>query len=631
MNVFAALTVALPFLGSAVTFAGARDLRHVKFWSVAPIAAALFTSLVVQVAHGAGGTSTSAMQFAPAGQSTVWLGTRVTGLSALTGILVTVVALCVQVYSLTYMRQEKRYPTYAALVSLFTAAMLLVVYSADLIVLLVGWEVMGACSYFLIGHHWERADARSGSIKAFLVTKTGDVPFLFGIAALGVRTGSFRIDDVLHSIAVHGLAYAPFIATLLLCGVVGKSAQFPLHTWLPDAMAGPTPISALIHAATMVAAGVYVVALLYPVFLLAPGVLTLMAVIAAITMIGSALAAFAQTDVKKVLAYSTVSQLAYMLGGLAAGGRAAAVFHLLTHGAFKALLFLAAGVVIHRVGSNDLSAMGGLRHRMPIAYRTMTIALAALVGVPLFSGWFSKEAILGAAWDAHGQFAAAGRIVLIAGLLTVGLTAAYATRLWLKMFWGPFPDASPEEHLIEAPQTELVPLIVLAVPSAILGFVALGGGAFASWIGDAFGLAVPAGAGADLAPGGPTSALAFVLTLLGAGGVWYAWQRDPAADPARLLGPWRETALYGFYLDDVQDLIIIQPAKVMARVVGYLDTEVVDAYARGAGISARGLGGLLRRVQTGNIQLYLTVLFTGVIIIAAAMIILVGHGAGQVR
>lgn len=624
MNVFALLTIALPALGSAVAFVGARDLRHVKFWSVAPIAAALFCSLVVQVAHGTGGVSTAVTELAPAGQFTVWLGTRVSGLSAIVGILVTVVALCVQVFSLTYMRHEKRYPTYAALISLFTAAMLLVVYSADLIVLLVGWEIMGACSYFLIGHYWERPDARSGSIKAFLVTKTGDVPFLFGIAALGVRAGSFRIDDVLHYVSVNGLPYAPFIAVLLLCGVIGKSAQFPLHTWLPDAMAGPTPISALIHAATMVAAGVYVVALLYPVFLLAPGVLTLMAAIAAITMTGSALAAFAQTDIKKVLAYSTVSQLAYMLGGLAVGGRTAAVFHLLAHGAFKALLFLGAGVVIHRVGSNELSAMGGLRHRMPIAYRTMTVGLAALVGVPLFSGWFSKEAILGAAWDASGQFAAAGRIVVISGLLTVGLTAAYATRLWLKMFWGAFPEASPDDHRVEAPQTELVPLIVLAVPTALFGFVALGGGAFGSWIGNAFGVAVSSAAGADLAPAGPTSAIAFVATVLGAAGVWYAWQRDPAADPARVLGRWRETALYGFYLDDVQDLIVVQPAKALARLVGYLDTEVVDAYVRGAGVGARGLGGLLRRVQTGNIQLYLTALFTGVIVIAAVF-------AGQVR
>ncbi len=631
MNLFAALTIALPALGAAVAFAGGRDLRHVRFWSVAPIALALFASLVVQVSHGGGGVSTSVTKLAPAGSLTIWLGTRVTGLSALVGILVTVVALCVQVYSISYMRHEKRYPTYAALISLFTAAMLLVVYCADLITLLVGWEIMGACSYFLIGHYWERADARSGSIKAFLVTKAGDVPFLFGIAALGIRANSFRIDDVLHYVAVNGLPYAPLIGVLLLCGVVGKSAQFPLHTWLPDAMAGPTPISALIHAATMVAAGIYFVAELYPVFLASPGVLTLMAVIAAITMLGSAAAAFAQTDIKKVLAYSTVSQLAYMLGGLAVGGRSAAIFHLITHGAFKALLFLAAGVIIHRVGSNELSAMGGLRHRMPWTYRTMTVGLAALVGVPLLSGWFSKEAILGAAYDADGQLRAAGLIVLVSGLITVALTAAYATRLWLKMFWGPFPHASPDDHRVEAPQTELVPLLVLAAPAAVLGFVALGGGAFGSWIGDAFGNAVPAFASPDLRPAGITSALSFVLTVLGAGGVWYVWKRDPAADPAEILGPWRETALYALYLDDVQDLIVVQPARALARLVAFLDTEVVDAYVRGSGLGARALGGLVRRAQTGNIQVYLTALFTGVIIIAAAMILLVGHSAGQVR
>jgi NADH-quinone oxidoreductase subunit L len=192
------------------------------------------------------------------------------------------------------------------------------------------------------------------------------------------------------------------------------------------------------------------------------------------------------------------------------------------------------------------------------------------------------------------------------------------------MFWGPFPEASPDDHRVEAPQTELVPLIVLAVPAAILGWVALGGGAFGSWIGNAFGLAVPSSAGESLAPAGPTTAIASAVTLLGVGLVWNAWRRDPAADPADLLGRWRETALYAFYLDDVQDLIIVQPAKALAKLVAYLDTEVVDAYVRGAGIGARSLGGLLRRVQTGNIQLYLTALFAGVIVIAAVF-------AGQVR
>jgi NADH-quinone oxidoreductase subunit L len=429
MNLLAFLASLLPALGAAVTFAGGRDLRHVKFWSTVPIAAAFVLVLLVALDHGTGGTSVRTWSIGTAGQFHVEIGTRVSGLSALTAVLVAAVALCVQVFSTTYLGGEPRYASYAALISLFTAAMLTVVYSADLIVLLVGWEIMGVCSYFLIGHYWEKPEARSASIKAFLMTKTGDVPFLFGIIALGVQAHSFQINAVLAATSSDTLHHPAWIASLLLCGVLGKSAQFPLHSWLPDAMAGPTPISALIHAATMVAAGIYLVALLYPVFTLAPDVLVAMAVIAAITMCGAALCALAQTDVKKILAYSTISQLAYMLGGMAVGGRSQAMYLLLVHGAFKALLFLAAGVVIHRVGSNELSAMGGLRFRMPITYGSMTIGLLALAGIPPFSGFFGKEGVLGAAYGATGEFAVPGKIVLIFGLITAGITAAYTAAM----------------------------------------------------------------------------------------------------------------------------------------------------------------------------------------------------------
>jgi NADH-quinone oxidoreductase subunit L len=618
MNTLALLASVLPAFGAAVTFAGGRDLRHVKFWSTAPVAAALVLTLIVALDHGSGGPSIHTYSIGTAGAFHVEIGTRITGLSALTAVLVAGVAMCVQAFSTTYLGGEPRYASYAALISLFTAAMLTVVYSADLIVLLVGWEIMGACSYFLIGHYWEKPEARPASIKAFLMTKAGDVPFLFGIIALGVQAHSFQLNAVLAAAGNDSLNHPGWIAALLLCGVLGKSAQFPLHSWLPDAMAGPTPISALIHAATMVAAGIYVVALLYPVFVLAPAVLTAMAVIAAITMCGAALCAFAQTDVKKILAYSTVSQLAYMLGGLAVGGRSQAIYLLLVHGAFKALLFLAAGVVIHRIGSNELRAMGGLRFRMPITYGTMTIGLLALAGIPPFSGFFGKEGVLGAAYNATGEFAAPGKIVLIFGLITAGLTAAYALRLWLGMFHGPFPDA-PREHeaKVEAPQAELIPLVLLAIPAAALGIVVLFGTGFSRVLGGWYGEQGAANA-ADLWPGGLTTLISLLFVLGFSALVYLAWRRDEEADPAvTLLGPARDVLLNGFYFDRLINVALVVPTRAAARFVGYFDTNVLDAYVRGSGSGARGLGTVLRRVQNGSIQFYLTCLFLGVVIMAA--------------
>ena len=378
-----------------------------------------------------------------------------------------------QIYSTGYLRDDPRYPSYAALVSLFTSAMLLVVYSGDLMVLLVGWEIMGICSYFLVGHYWETPEARAASIKAFLVTKLGDVPFLIGLFALATDAGSFRITTVLGTVASGGLHHPTLVALLLLAGVAGKSALFPLHTWLPDAMAGPTPVSALIHAATMVAAGIYFVARLLPVFQASAAAMVVLAVMAGVTMVGSGLAALAQDDIKRVLAYSTIGQLGYMPGALAVGDRGAAVFHLLSHGAFKALLFLA-----RRRDHPRLRHQLAGRHvpderpapRVPDAYWTMTVALLALAAIPPFSGFFSKEAVLGAAEHAatgHTEHApgAAGWIVLVTGLLTALLTAAYATRLWLLAFRGHGAEA-PDHGRQPVAMTAV--LWVLAVPTARL-------------------------------------------------------------------------------------------------------------------------------------------------------------------
>jgi NADH-quinone oxidoreductase subunit L len=547
----------------------------------------------------------------------------VDGTAAVVALLVCCVALAVQIYSVAYMRDDPRYSSYAAFISLFTAAMLLVVLSGDLIALYVGWEVMGICSYFLIGHYWHDRATSKAAVKAFLVTRIGDVGFLFGIFVLGLGARSFEIRTVLAH--VPSMPHDTLVAgtLLLLCGVAGKSAQFPLHTWLPDAMAGPTPVSALIHAATMVAAGIYVIARLYPAFLLAPATLAVLGVIAAISMVGAALAALAQDDLKRVLAYSTVSQLAYMGGGLAVGTRDGALFHLLAHGAFKALLFLGAGCVIVAVGSNLLGAMGGLRHTMPVTFWSMTVGFAALAGVPPASGFFSKDTILSQAWRAarneHTQswlaYAPAnsrplsehvtavpswtGWLVLAAGLLTAALTAAYATRTWLVAFFGELRSGAA---VGEATGLMRWPVAVLAVPALVLGFLGLGSDTLRPEVGMAV--------------------VSLVCTLAGAGAVYLVWNRDPALDPVRLLGPARPLLRDGFRLDAVYHVLVVRPAVALAEMVVHTDERAVDAAVVGTGRGTRRLGGLLRVTENGNPQTYISGVLAGVVVIVLAVVVL---------
>ncbi|HEY9349311.1 MAG TPA: NADH-quinone oxidoreductase subunit L, partial [Acidothermales bacterium] len=491
IGIVIALLVGVPLLAAVATLllsGGRRQVVVLTSVGGTAVALAMSVLLVLEQPWREGQAFDGVLLSVPTGVVDITVATKVDGLSAAMVLMVCIVALLVQIYSVAYMADEVRYSSYAALVSLFTAAMLLVVVAGDLFVLLVGWEVMGICSYFLIGQYWERADARSAAVKAFLVTRLGDVGFLFGIFVLGVAAGSFRIDEVIAAAPEMSSATLTLGTLLLVCGVCGKSAQFPLHTWLPDAMAGPTPISALIHAATMVAAGVFLIARLYPVFLLAPITLAVLAVIAAITMLGAALAALAQDDIKRVLAYSTVSQLAYMVGALATGSRNAAIFMLLAHAAFKALLFLAAGAVIHSVGTNLMSEMGGLRSAMRTTFVTMTLGLAALVGIPPLAGFFSKESVLTAAEEtafAHAEgpmYAWTGWLILVVGLMTVAVTAAYSTRLWLRTFFGR-SNAAEDAVPHATPAAMLWPLILLSVPTVGFGVVGLRAEWLPTWLG----------------------------------------------------------------------------------------------------------------------------------------------------
>ncbi|WP_320783084.1 NADH-quinone oxidoreductase subunit L [Streptomyces sp. CRN 30] len=658
----AVLVPLLPFLGAAAgLLLGRTAPGFVRPLAVLPTLAALVLAVLVAARQGGGRALDAVTELTPTGSVPVELALHIDGFAALVAVLVALVATCVQLYSTGYLRDDPRYPSYAALVSLFTSAMLLVVYSGDLIVLLVGWEIMGICSYFLVGHYWETPEARAASLKAFLVTKLGDVPFLIGLFALATDAGSFRITEVLGAVAQGGLGHPTLTALLLLAGVAGKSAQFPLHTWLPDAMAGPTPVSALIHAATMVAAGVYFIARLLPVFESSGAAMTVLAVMAAVTMIGSALAALAQDDIKRVLAYSTIGQLGYMTGALAVADRGAAVFHLLSHGAFKALLFLAAGVIIHAAGTNSLAAMSrmrNLRARVPDAYWTMTVALLALAAIPPFSGFFSKESVLAAAEHViggHTEHAplAAGWAVLVAGLVTALLTAAYAMRLWLLAFRGHGTEAPDHGR---QPRVMNAVLWILAIPSlafgglafrllpdwfdghgltptlttSVLGTgVALVGGiiTYGAWQHTtALAARVPLGAVAADRDGdaGLVEAEAIASHRPAYGDVAYA--PDPA-DPGRLLlGPLHRHAAVGFHLDALYTALFVRPVRAGASLVRFLDREVVENYVRGAGTLPRWLGTAVRRAQTGNVQTYVSALLAGTVVLAVAAV-LVATGA----
>src|SRR4051795_7609162 len=404
------------------------------------------------------------------GGITVHAGTRVDGLTVMMLFVVTFVSLMVHVYSLGYMHGDRRFTYFYAALSLFTASMLTLVVAPNTLQLLVGWELVGVCSFMLIGHWWEEEVNSAAAIKAFITTRIGDVGLMLGIITLFFAAGKTFDIVTLNRLALTGAISHHLLlvgALLLLLGVVGKSAQFPLHVWLPDAMAGPTPISALIHAATMVAAGIYIVARLYPVFLAAPVALTVLGIIACITMLGAALAALADDDLKRVLAWSTVSQLAYMAAGLAVGGWTASVYHLLTHAAFKALLFLAAGSVLRSVGTNLMSEMGGLWRAMPVTAATAAIGSLSLAGVPPFAGAFSKDGIIAAAHERGGGL---GTAVYVVGLVTAAVTAAYVTRMFIRTFLGRYRGAA---QLHESPLVMTGPLVLLAVFVLGLGAPAL--------------------------------------------------------------------------------------------------------------------------------------------------------------
>jgi len=558
---------------------------------------------------------------------TFFVGFQVDSLTSIMLVVVTSVSLLVQIYSLGYMAGDKGFSRYYAFISLFTMSMLGLVLANNLLAIYIFWELVGLCSYLLIGHWHDRPEAAAAAKKAFLVTRVGDVGFLLGILFLYWHSGTLEFTELAARAAAGAIPASALTVGLVLvfCGAVGKSAQFPLHVWLPDAMEGPTPVSALIHAATMVAAGVYLMARIFPILEHSPTALLVVAVIGAFTAFFAATMGLVATDIKRVLAYSTVSQLGYMMLAIGLGAMGAGIFHLFNHAFFKALLFLGAGSVIHAVGTNEMFEMGGLRKRLPVTAVTMTIAAVSLAGIPPLSGFWSKDEILGAALVAQP-----GLFVL--ALMTVGLTAFYMFRVIFLTFGGeyrgpaqarPHPDPLPEgEGTHGEPLSMKIPLLILAIPSVVSGLWGM------PFIGNPFGHFVESSAAVGgvtphllHAPFNPMIAGLSVLVALGGIGVaWAMYGGGKTEVGASLSARFRlihQILLQRYYMDDLYNWLVTRVVLGIARVATFFDSYVIDGTVNGTGAVTILLGSTLRRAQSGQVQTYAWVLFAGILALAA--------------
>ncbi len=545
------------------------------------------------------------------------IGVTVDGLTAIMLVVVTGVSLLVQFYSQEYMRDDEGYNRYYAFMSLFTASMLGLVLASNVLQMFVFWELVGLCSYLLIGFWFYKESARRAATKAFLVTRIGDLGFLIAILLIWSETGQLEIPHLQEMAAAGAIASSTltWFALGLFAGAMGKSAQFPLHVWLPDAMEGPTPVSALIHAATMVAAGVYLVARFFPVFAVSEEAIVTVAAIGAITSIIAALLGIVATDIKRVMAYSTISQLGYMMMSLGVGGLVAAIFHLLTHAVFKALLFLGAGSVNHATGTFDMRKMGGLRTQMPVTFVTVTIASLALVGLFPLAGFWSKDEILADAW-ADRQW------VFWIALCGVFLTALYAGRMLILTFGGEYKGGDPPEHGVshtaqphESPWTMLLPLVVLAVLVATVGFVNIDDGLttmLTGWL--------PKETEKLATEGDFKLWIAAASTLAGVAGLATAWLvyglRVVRPEQVRSFSePLPEILENKYYLDALYGDFLVKRVILggTAVILSLWDRYVIDGIVNGVATVTRWSADQLRLAQAGQAQLYATAALIGVV------------------
>lgn len=562
------------------------------------------------------------------GNLVIKLGFLLDPISALMLVVITTISFMVHLYSNGYMRDhhgvwETGFQRFYAFLSLFSFSMLGLVVATNIFQMYIFWELVGASSYLLIGFYYTKPAAIAASKKAFIVTRFADLGFLIGILILSFYTGTFDFGLLTAdnaSLAVTSLAGGSFLGlsaatwamALLFMGAAGKSAMFPLHIWLPDAMEGPTPVSALIHAATMVVAGVYLIARMFPLYYFAaPDVLTLITYVGAFTALFAAVIAITQTDIKRVLAFSTISQIAYMMvalgvsgmGGHAGEGYTASMFHLFTHAFFKALLFLGAGAVIHAVHSNEMEAMGGLRKYLPVTHITFLVACFSIAGIPPFSGFFSKDEILSAAFG-HDKF------IFAVLLLVAGLTAFYMFRLYFRIFWGTERKYEVRPH--EAPASMLVPLVFLALLSCVTGWLPF------SRLVSSDGIPYRLGIDWAIAAGGILVSLAGIAVATR----FYMRERGLAARvAAKWAGFWR-AAYHRFYIDEAWQFVT---KKILFRCVSapvaWFDRHAIDGGINALGTGTESLSRAVKGMQSGRVQTYAAVFVWSVLVIVVCVFI----------
>jgi NADH-quinone oxidoreductase subunit L len=672
-DVLVPLIIALPLAGFLFTAAVGRRLGERAFlvpvwavglaWAIGMIVA--FSSLTgaapfgarEEAGHVVSGYGHTLYTWIPSGAFQVDVGFFVDNLTACLLIVVLTIGLLVHVYSIGYMSHDPSPWRFFAYLNLFMVSMLLLVLADSFLVVFVAWELVGLSSYLLIGFWKHKQSAALAAKKAFIVNRVGDVGFALGIMAIFVDTlalghGTLNIRDSIAGLTTEG-ASLPIpiwaVALMVFAGAMGKSAQFPLHVWLPDAMEGPTPVSALIHAATMVNAGVYLVARTNPIFASAPDAMVIVAGIGIFTAILAASIAMTQTDIKRVLAYSTLSQLGYMFASLGVGAFAAAIFHLMTHGFFKGLLFLGSGSVIHAVHEEqDMRRMGGLAKRIPDTYRTMLIGSIAIAGIPPLAGFFSKDEILGEAWKNGFQW------VWAIGIVVAIMTAFYMFRLIGLTFWGESRvDPAVEPHIHESPAVMTTPLWLLAIPSILLGLVLtfpgppLGPllgispdtkGLLASWLAPVFEeghqlLGRSEAAFQIFGIDGGLLLVSIVVAVLGVVGAWRLfgaelgrvhWRPDPErvrSLAARVPFLYR-ASLNKWWFDDLNHLLFMVIGGRIAAFLWWFDRRVVDDTVNDIAKTTVGAGRELRRVQTGRVQNYALGIAVGLIVMAGSFLVL---------